>query len=569
MKTTSNEFYVKFSDFNLGQAPLAHLNTLTSLGKTGHYSSASNVDVISSPEILTQGMGLATLTAGTEAAAITDLVNYIMDIAVAADVTYAISSTKLHKISSTAVSVASPFNVSGGGYTITNATDGSSVALLKGKLYYFFNKSSGADCGMYDLNVTFDDDYFSTVPTGAAALQKAVHPVATQQDLMAFGNGRYLGIFNDTTTTLSPTKLDFGNDAVVADVIFHANQWWVAVNSGITGTNRTMGRIYLYDGSAISAIIADETAVGVQRIGFIYALNGVVYVAYQDLSSSGGFHVGYISGRQLKHLRSFTGSLPTFAQKSLFNNTIIFVSSGLIYSCGAVIDQLPVQISQLMDGGFTTVGAIACPFGTILTASTQSTSFKLAKASGYDTACNYRTLVIPLSNGRHVGYIEHIIVTTKSLGVSSRCDLVVEINQAAYSGTVQQIIPKSATFTAAVTDIITSAGHGLLNGTTVILTTTTTLPAGLSLSTTYYVISATADTFSLSATLGGSAINITDTGTGTHTWWSAKRRHIFTNFGLPAGGVEDFRLFLSWANGSATNDCPIRQIEVIGTWKEK
>ena len=486
-KASNNTFSITYKEFNLGAAPLAHLDTLTEVGKSGHYASAANIDIISNPGLLTQGPGLSTLTAGTEAGAITELVNFIMDTAVAADVTYAISTTKLHKLSSTAVTNAGSFP-----HAITSATDGSSVALLRGNLYYFFNKASGGDIGKYDLASSFTDNWGSTVPTGAAALQNAIHPVATQQDIMAFGNGRYLGIYIDSTTTLAPTKLDFGNDAVVADVLFQANQWWIAVNSGISGTNRTIGRIYIYDGAAISSIIADETAVGVQRIGFIYPLNGIIYVAYQDLSSSGGFKIGYISGRQLKALRYFTGTLPTFAQKTLYNNTITFISNGLVYSCGAVIEQLPVQISQLADAGYSTVGAIAAPFGTPMVASTQSTSFKLAKFSGFDTACNWRSIVIPLIRGTLVGYIDAIVVTTKTLGSGARADLIVEINQGTTSSTTQQI---------------------------------------------------------------------TTTG---------KRRHLFKSFGLPqAGGVEDFRLYLNWANGSTSNDCAIRSITVMGHFKEK
>ncbi len=80
---------------------------------------------------------------------------------------------------------------------------------------------------------------------------------------------------------------------------------------------------------------------------------------------------------------------------------------------------------------------------------------------------------------------------------------------------------KTATFTAATTDIITSSAHGLVNGNIVVLTTTTTLPAGLALATNYYVIEKTTNTFKLtiqSGTEGGPAVDVTDTGTGTHTW---------------------------------------------------
>lgn len=83
------------------------------------------------------------------------------------------------------------------------------------------------------------------------------------------------------------------------------------------------------------------------------------------------------------------------------------------------------------------------------------------------------------------------------------------------------------TFTAdASTDIITMTStanipSNILTGTRVRLTTTTTLPAGLALATDYYVIKVTDSTFKLATSYAnaivGTAINITDAGTGTHT----------------------------------------------------
>ena len=76
----------------------------------------------------------------------------------------------------------------------------------------------------------------------------------------------------------------------------------------------------------------------------------------------------------------------------------------------------------------------------------------------------------------------------------------------------------TANFEAAVTDIITSVAHGLLNGDRVVLSTTGTLPAGLSAATVCYVRDKADDTFKLAATLEGPAIDVTNTGTGTHTF---------------------------------------------------
>lgn len=79
-----------------------------------------------------------------------------------------------------------------------------------------------------------------------------------------------------------------------------------------------------------------------------------------------------------------------------------------------------------------------------------------------------------------------------------------------------------ATFTADdTTDIIEHDNINLLPYTRVRLTTTTTLPAGLSLATDYYVIWLTDTTCKLATSyanaVSGTPVNITSTGTGTHT----------------------------------------------------
>lgn len=77
-------------------------------------------------------------------------------------------------------------------------------------------------------------------------------------------------------------------------------------------------------------------------------------------------------------------------------------------------------------------------------------------------------------------------------------------------------------FTAdASTDILTHSNINLLNLSTVQVSTTTTLPAGLSAATNYFVIKVTDTTCKLATSyanaVAGTAINITDAGTGTHT----------------------------------------------------
>lgn len=89
--------------------------------------------------------------------------------------------------------------------------------------------------------------------------------------------------------------------------------------------------------------------------------------------------------------------------------------------------------------------------------------------------------------------------------------------------------PKSSTVTITIASpgVVTWNSHGLANGTQVALSTTGALPTGLSQNTAYYVVNAASNTFQLSATYGGSAINTTGSQSGVHTagagvdntWW--------------------------------------------------
>lgn len=78
---------------------------------------------------------------------------------------------------------------------------------------------------------------------------------------------------------------------------------------------------------------------------------------------------------------------------------------------------------------------------------------------------------------------------------------------------------QTTVFTAdAVTDVMTSATHGLLDGALVQLSNSGgALPAGLSSEVPYWIVNATTNTFQLSLSEGGAVVDFSDAGTGTHS----------------------------------------------------
>lgn len=423
------DFEIVLEDFNEGLSPVAHLDSKTFIGNKGQ-ASEMKADVISNPGILTQSPALADLTNGSQAGVVDQLIRHILNhpVDAAQSITYGIGTTKLFRINATTV-------VSGGSpsfpQVITNMTEGESVMRLKANVYGFFNKSSGGEIFKMPISSEVIDHTWGSVTD--QALEKAPHPSAKKEDIMVFGNGRYLGIFVEGLAVLDVQKLDFGEGAEVVDVVFHANNWWIAVNSG------GVGQIYMYDGSAISTILSDEAGLGDQTIGFLYVLNGVIYVAYDDASSV-GFNIGYLSGRILRPLRYFSGTLPSHRQKTLYKNTILFASSGDIWSVGAPVEQLPIQMSKLADGGHATLGAVAAPFGTPLIASDDGGgNTRLAKFSDFSTDSEFKSVFSDITADRRIGKITMVIVYTKSLGANARGDLTLEGNQGAKTSAVMQI----------------------------------------------------------------------------------------------------------------------------------
>lgn len=79
--------------------------------------------------------------------------------------------------------------------------------------------------------------------------------------------------------------------------------------------------------------------------------------------------------------------------------------------------------------------------------------------------------------------------------------------------------PTQAFTVDATLDILKCNGHGVKENDQIVVASTTTLPAGLAAATRYFARDITPNAFKLEALPGGGVVNITDTGTGTHTFY--------------------------------------------------
>lgn len=95
--------------------------------------------------------------------------------------------------------------------------------------------------------------------------------------------------------------------------------------------------------------------------------------------------------------------------------------------------------------------------------------------------------------------------------------------------------------TIASPGVVTLANHGFAVNQPVVFITTGALPTGLTAGTTYYVSSVTTNTFQVTATIGGSAINTTGSQSGGHSVTSTQDNTVYTPNGITARDNGTFR----------------------------
>lgn len=81
-------------------------------------------------------------------------------------------------------------------------------------------------------------------------------------------------------------------------------------------------------------------------------------------------------------------------------------------------------------------------------------------------------------------------------------------------------------------DTLAATSHGLADGDDFLIRSTGTVPGGLASDTRYWVRDAAANTFKITSTQGGAAIDITDAGSGTITVTKGIPRPVFNHIGF-------------------------------------
>ncbi len=283
------------------------------------------------------------------------------------------------------------------------------------------------DIGKYDIVTTFDDDWGSTVPSGMGSLVGGVpHQIIVGgNDTMYISNGRYVTSYDGTT--LIPQALDLPVGSVIQSIQWMSDRIWIAANrTNLTGSNKNAASVFIWDGTTDSW----ESEIKLMgTVGGMHVKNGVMYIYYLDITSTGGYKLAYIQGAGVTDLANFTGGLPAFYQITDYKDFILWNSNGDLWAYGSGDKDLPVRLFQIADGGYSTVGCVICPFGTPIVASNQSSSYKLAKFSGYDVNSMWKSTIFDITQDTKNSGIDSVRVNFEELESGARVDWRLVNNQ--------------------------------------------------------------------------------------------------------------------------------------------
>ena len=218
----------------------------------GSYSDVRDVNPFTNPGYITPGWAESVI-ANSGDGVLRGLITDALIMPSSTD-SYAVDGNYLYKLTPWADAFvntsAFPHSISAGGASA--AYDLFSYHLSGSSRLFYIGQN---DIGMYDYNATFDEDWGSTVPSGAGDLQTAPHPKIEFNGYYYIGNGRYLAKLDGgvSSATIDLDALDLGYGWEITSLFKTQN--YIGVCAWIKGNdtyNKTECAVFLYDGVSIT-----------------------------------------------------------------------------------------------------------------------------------------------------------------------------------------------------------------------------------------------------------------------------------------------------------------------------
>lgn len=253
-------------------------------------------------------------------------------------------------------------------------------------LFYSWLDSADADIGRYDLSTTFDDDYMTTVPAGAAGFDSSFPHrfIKGADDILYVTDGRGIHAFDGQTGangTWSKNRLTLPKDYVATSFaksgdylfIFAYKNTGVAVGSAYN--YRSQCAAFMWDYSSEDPTRNIPIQGNYVNGGFSY--QGTVGCFTETPTYYNQYATGFTSqmllwdgDKNFLDTVTFGDGIPGHGGVEVFGNTVMWNSYGAIYQWGSPYKGLPNALHKtLQAGGSTSEGVLKLVGGQRLIAS--------------------------------------------------------------------------------------------------------------------------------------------------------------------------------------------------------
>jgi len=370
-----------------GFAPQWYRESYPSYGNNNHAADMTAMD-LSKAGYLQPGPAVVVYPGSV--AAITTTIRGMTHSTSNATTAYAVGGNKFYTL---AASATATHTISASSASIT-AHD---IAGYGSAYYYTWATTGTANIGRLSGSTYLDSWWTGTMSATALQVLSGEQPPRPIEvggnDTMYFGNGRYVGSFDSSTSTAQDKALDLPINYEVQDIRWFNDRLVVPANHTQYGKSR--GSIFIWDGTTNSWESEVEIA-GNAGPGYVH--KGVYYQFYED--RAGDNRLAYMDGNRLIDLTSFDGSLPKFYQISTWRSYLAWIpgqSSDDIYAFGSERSGEPSRLFHLADTGVTAAGGISNALDNLMFAnngqlyylnsdSTYATSAATWKSITYDIA---------------------------------------------------------------------------------------------------------------------------------------------------------------------------------------
>lgn len=302
---------------------------------------------------------------------------------------YGLGGDKLYQFDSSAITIRNDGTFPRDIGTVARADDVVLYYIGSTKyLFYFYD----TDAGRYDLATTFDDDWLSTVPASAVALNDNLHPVMEWYDgKLYIGNGKSLASLDGQTGangTLDTAALDLPEGFIISALFPTKNYIGICATKGDTSnfTQRSESAVFLWDG--FSSSFNQRIPIEDNLIEAALNHNGIIYLwttgrdtsaVLRQLTQTG-------SGKLKLIQHDLSGTVinmnpPKRNGVDVYHNRVIFGSNGprdFVFSYGRPDPQRPY--------------ALTMPWAKTAAAASQITALKVVEQpwfSGNDGTVDY------------------------------------------------------------------------------------------------------------------------------------------------------------------------------------